>query len=85
MEQPHRIQTPMYQHQLTALCWMVLRENSNKLPPFWEVKNKRSQSSITYTNTLTNFTTGGKQWYSWLDMPPLTSGCSAESSRLEEK
>jgi hypothetical protein len=80
MEQPHRIQTPMYQHQLTALCWMVLRENSNKLPPFWEVKNKRSQSSITYTNTLTNFTTGGSIGDRLLFMLLLSSGCSAESS-----
>lgn len=59
MEAPAGIHTPLYPHQKAALCWMVLRENSNKLPPFWERKKSRGQATTTYTNALTNFTTGG--------------------------
>lgn len=41
--------TPLLPHQKQALAWMVSRENSNDLPPFWE---ERSNS---YYNILTNF------------------------------
>ena len=27
---------PLYPHQQEALAWMVKRENTNALPPFWE-------------------------------------------------
>ncbi len=29
------VTTPLYPHQEEALAWMVARENSNQLPPFW--------------------------------------------------
>ncbi|GAQ86429.1 putative SNF2 family N-terminal domain containing protein [Klebsormidium nitens] len=57
MEQPAGVTTALYPHQLTALCWMLLRENSNRLPPFWETKKARGTADITYKNSLTNFTT----------------------------
>lgn len=39
----------MLPHQKQALAWMVSRENSKELPPFWE------QRSDLYYNTITNF------------------------------
>jgi SWI/SNF-related matrix-associated actin-dependent regulator of chromatin subfamily A3 len=39
-----------------ALAWMINRENSGALPPFWEATGGRA-SSILYKNTLTNFET----------------------------
>lgn len=39
----------MLPHQKQALAWMVSRENSKDLPPFWE------QRSDLYYNTITNF------------------------------
>ncbi|MBN3308021.1 HLTF factor, partial [Amia calva] len=41
--------TPLLPHQKQALAWMVLRENNNNLPPFWE------QNNNLYFNVLTNF------------------------------
>lgn len=58
MEQPAGVTTALYPHQLTALCWMLLRENSHRLPPFWEAKKARGTGDTTYKNSLTNFTTG---------------------------
>ncbi|XP_053316883.1 helicase-like transcription factor isoform X2 [Spea bombifrons] len=43
------VQTKLLPHQRQALAWMVSRENSDELPPFWE------QRSNLYYNTLTNF------------------------------
>lgn len=41
--------TLLLPHQKQALAWMVSRENSNDLPPFWE------ERSNFYYNILTNF------------------------------
>lgn len=41
--------TLLLPHQKQALAWMVSRENSNDLPPFWE------ERSNVYYNILTNF------------------------------
>ena len=41
--------TLLLPHQKQALAWMVSRENSNDLPPFWE------ERSNLYYNILTNF------------------------------
>uniref|UniRef100_A0A8C4XTJ9 Helicase like transcription factor n=1 Tax=Falco tinnunculus TaxID=100819 RepID=A0A8C4XTJ9_FALTI len=49
MEGAEAVGTPLLPHQKQALAWMVSRENSNDLPPFWE---KRSNF---YYNILTNF------------------------------
>ncbi|KAF3827212.1 hypothetical protein GH733_002698 [Mirounga leonina] len=43
------VETPLLPHQKQALAWMVSRENSKDLPPFWE------QRSDLYYNTITNF------------------------------
>lgn len=43
------IETPLLPHQKQALAWMVSRENSEELPPFWE------QRSDLHYNTITNF------------------------------
>ncbi|XP_078524110.1 helicase-like transcription factor isoform X2 [Lissotriton helveticus] len=49
MEPAEAVGTPLLSHQKQALSWMVSRENSKDLPPFWEQRNNL------YYNTLTNF------------------------------
>ncbi|NXG79623.1 HLTF factor, partial [Baryphthengus martii] len=49
MEGAEAVATLLLPHQKQALAWMVSRENSNDLPPFWE------ERSNFYYNTLTNF------------------------------
>ncbi|XP_010181283.1 PREDICTED: helicase-like transcription factor, partial [Mesitornis unicolor] len=49
MEGPEAVGTLLLPHQKQALAWMVSRENSNDLPPFWE------ERSNFYYNVLTNF------------------------------
>ncbi|NXS61083.1 HLTF factor, partial [Brachypteracias leptosomus] len=49
MEGAEAVGTLLLPHQKQALAWMVSRENSNNLPPFWE------ERSNLYYNTLTNF------------------------------
>ncbi|XP_067410827.1 helicase-like transcription factor isoform X4 [Emydura macquarii macquarii] len=49
MEGAEAVGTPLLPHQKQALAWMVSRENSKELPPFWEEKNNF------FYNTLTNF------------------------------
>ncbi|KAM6356497.1 helicase-like transcription factor isoform 1-T1 [Alca torda] len=49
MEGAEAVGTLLLPHQKQALAWMVSRENSNDLPPFWEERNNF------YYNILTNF------------------------------
>ncbi|NXY71558.1 HLTF factor, partial [Glareola pratincola] len=49
MEGAEAVGTVLLPHQKQALAWMVSRENSNDLPPFWEERNNF------YYNILTNF------------------------------
>ncbi|XP_071999196.1 helicase-like transcription factor isoform X1 [Engystomops pustulosus] len=49
LEPAKSVQTKLLPHQKQALSWMVSRENSQELPPFWEERNGF------YYNTLTNF------------------------------
>ncbi|KAM8953532.1 helicase-like transcription factor [Pelodytes ibericus] len=49
LEPSEAVGTHLLPHQKQALAWMVSRENSNDLPPFWEQRNNL------YYNTLTNF------------------------------
>ncbi|NXI96980.1 HLTF factor, partial [Psophia crepitans] len=49
MEGAEAVGTLLLPHQKQALAWMVSRENSNDLPPFWE------ERSNLYYNILTNF------------------------------
>ncbi|KAJ7420394.1 helicase-like transcription factor [Willisornis vidua] len=49
MEAVEAVGTLLLPHQKQALRWMVSRENSHDLPPFWE------ERSNFYYNTLTNF------------------------------
>ncbi|NXE26562.1 HLTF factor, partial [Ardeotis kori] len=49
MEGAEAVGTPLLPHQKQALAWMVSRENSNDLPPFWE------ERSDFYYNILTHF------------------------------
>uniref|UniRef100_A0A8C3JG37 Helicase like transcription factor n=1 Tax=Calidris pygmaea TaxID=425635 RepID=A0A8C3JG37_9CHAR len=49
MEGAEALGTLLLPHQKQALAWMVSRENSNDLPPFWEERNDF------YYNILTNF------------------------------
>ncbi|CAL1531404.1 unnamed protein product, partial [Lymnaea stagnalis] len=46
--------TVLYPHQKQALNWMISKENTDTLPPFWEDHNGR------YWNTLTMFTSDVK-------------------------
>ncbi|KAJ4842307.1 hypothetical protein Tsubulata_033582 [Turnera subulata] len=45
------IKSPLFPHQKEALWWLVNRENSTELPPFWEERDGE------YVNVLTNFHT----------------------------
>ncbi|XP_075057999.1 helicase-like transcription factor [Mixophyes fleayi] len=49
LEPAQAVGTLLLLHQKQALAWMVSRENSKELPPFWEQRNNL------YYNTLTNF------------------------------
>uniref|UniRef100_A0A8C2URK9 Helicase-like transcription factor n=1 Tax=Chinchilla lanigera TaxID=34839 RepID=A0A8C2URK9_CHILA len=49
MEPAEAVETPLLSHQKQALAWMISRENSKELPPFWE------QRDDLYYNTITNF------------------------------
>ncbi|KAE8604306.1 hypothetical protein XENTR_v10014665 [Xenopus tropicalis] len=49
LEPAETIGTQLLSHQKQALSWMVSRENTEELPPFWEERNHL------YYNTLTNF------------------------------
>ncbi|KAM6062958.1 helicase-like transcription factor isoform 2-T2 [Chlamydotis macqueenii] len=49
MEGAEAVGTHLLPHQKQALAWMVSRENSNDLPPFWE------ERSNFYYNILTHF------------------------------
>eukprot|EP00249_Psilotum_nudum_P023028 c28730_g1_i2 orf=268-2055(+) len=51
------ITTPLYSHQREGLAWLVKRENSSDLPPFWQAQSSRGSSELTFINTLTNFMT----------------------------
>nr|ATG70983.1 DNA/RNA helicase protein [Juniperus flaccida] len=53
MEPGSIVVATLLQHQKEALAWMVQRENSLKLPPFWEACT--NQSKKLYKNILTNF------------------------------
>ncbi|EFN54350.1 hypothetical protein CHLNCDRAFT_135608 [Chlorella variabilis] len=47
--------TALYPHQQEALAWMVRRENSNALPPFWGPRVADAGGRLTYVSQLTNF------------------------------
>ncbi|XP_024516582.1 helicase-like transcription factor [Selaginella moellendorffii] len=51
------VKSELMQHQKEALAWMIQRENSSALPPFWEIQPPKGSNATTmYMNTLTNFT-----------------------------
>lgn len=67
------VTSEMFEHQKEALAWMVERENSNRLPPFWERKKgvgTRAGEWI-YFNTLTNSSTTHRP-------PPVRGGILAD-------
>lgn len=49
------ITTGLFPHQKQALAWMVSRENTDELPPFWE----QTKTGL-YKSSLTNFQTTKK-------------------------
>lgn len=60
------IKTPLYPHQREALAWLVERENSKDLPPFWvEQFESRGSRRKFYVNSLTNFMTDQKPKPFW--------------------
>lgn len=42
--------TALYPHQQEALAWMVRRENSNALPPFWGPRVADAGGRLTYVS-----------------------------------
>ncbi|XP_026557373.1 helicase-like transcription factor [Pseudonaja textilis] len=46
MEAAKAVLTPLLPHQKQALAWMILRENNNDLPPFWEERNNFFYNTI---------------------------------------
>ncbi|KAJ4845681.1 hypothetical protein Tsubulata_003573 [Turnera subulata] len=63
------IKSPLFPHQKEALWWLVNRENSTELPPFWEERDGE------YVNVLTNFHTGKRP-------EPLRGGILADDMGL---
>eukprot|EP00882_Tetradesmus_deserticola_P022058 GHRQ01023941.1.p1 GENE.GHRQ01023941.1~~GHRQ01023941.1.p1 ORF type:complete len:124 (+),score=57.45 GHRQ01023941.1:713-1084(+) len=62
MDASDAVLSQLFPHQQVALAWMVSRENSNSLPPFWEAAAAPAargggSGGVVYTNTLTNFET----------------------------
>jgi SWI/SNF-related matrix-associated actin-dependent regulator of chromatin subfamily A3 len=60
MDASDEVLSQLLPHQQEALAWMVNRENSNSLPPFWSAAapaGRGAGSGVIYTNTLTNFET----------------------------
>lgn len=55
MEPSNVITTGLFPHQKQALAWMVSRENTDELPPFWE----QTKTGL-YKSSLTNFQTTKK-------------------------
>lgn len=45
----------LFPHQKQALAWMIARENSKDLPPFWKEQTISGRKG--YFNTATNFAT----------------------------
>ncbi|XP_034295161.1 helicase-like transcription factor isoform X1 [Pantherophis guttatus] len=46
MEAAKAVLTPLLPHQKQALAWMILRENNNDLPPFWEERDNFFYNTI---------------------------------------
>ncbi|WIA16914.1 hypothetical protein OEZ85_013841 [Tetradesmus obliquus] len=70
----------LFPHQQEALAWMVNRENSNALPPFWSAaapagRGAAAAGGVVYTNTLTNFETASRP-------EPLRGGILADDMGL---
>ncbi|WIA37137.1 hypothetical protein OEZ86_014100 [Tetradesmus obliquus] len=71
----------LFPHQQEALAWMVNRENSNALPPFWSAAAPAGRGAaaagggVVYTNTLTNFETSTRP-------EPLRGGILADDMGL---
>ncbi|PIN15660.1 DNA helicase [Handroanthus impetiginosus] len=63
------IKSELFSHQKEGLGWLVSRENSYELPPFWEEKNG------VYMNELTNFQTDTRP-------EPLRGGIFADDMGL---
>jgi SWI/SNF-related matrix-associated actin-dependent regulator of chromatin subfamily A3 len=61
MDASDEVLSQLFPHQQEALAWMVQRENSNGLPPFWSAAAQAGRGAaaggVIYTNTLTNFET----------------------------
>ncbi|KAJ1405240.1 Zinc finger, RING-type [Sesbania bispinosa] len=66
---PSVIKSELLQHQKEALGWLVHRENSVDLPPFWE------QRDAIFVNVLTNFLTDSRP-------EPLRGGIFADAMGL---
>lgn len=48
MDAADEVLTQLFPHQREALAWMISRENSNGLPPFWQAS--RTPAGLLYTN-----------------------------------
>jgi len=55
VEPAEAIKTKLFPHQKRALAWLIARENSTELPPFW--KEKKTARETLYFNTATNYAT----------------------------
>lgn len=66
---PNVIKTELLQHQKEALGWLVHRETSGDLPPFWEERDN------SFVNALTNYQTNTRP-------EPLRGGIFADAMGL---
>lgn len=48
MDAADEVLTQLFPHQREALAWMITRENSNGLPPFWQ--GTQAPGGLLYTN-----------------------------------
>uniref|UniRef100_A0A383WDF9 Uncharacterized protein n=1 Tax=Tetradesmus obliquus TaxID=3088 RepID=A0A383WDF9_TETOB len=81
MDASDEVLSQLFPHQQEALAWMVNRENSNTLPPFWSAAAPTGRGAaaaaggVVYTNTLTNFETSTRP-------EPLRGGILADDMGL---
>ena len=69
MDPVPEVTSTLFHHQKEALAWMLERENSNALPPFWSAAVMPGSRNILYTNTLAHHETTVRpqpiRWVPW--------------------
>ncbi|CAN6443412.1 unnamed protein product [Victoria cruziana] len=75
LEAAEAIVSPLFLHQKLGLGWLVHRENSLELPPFWEEADDGKGKGVVYRNVLTCYRTDERP-------EPLRGGILADEMGL---